>query len=68
MWAFFWFGDSWQSRISFRIAAHSRRRRLSTFSSIPCVTWNREVNFSGGAEIRRAKCLPSQLTQFFSGG
>ncbi len=46
-WAFFALGVSWQSRISLRMAAQPSPLRLSTLSSIPCVTWKREVSRSG---------------------
>ena len=62
----------WAIRGSARSTAASPRShrplRLSTFSNIPCVTWKREVNRSGGAAISRAKVFLSQLTKFFSGG
>ena len=57
------------SRGSAAASRGSRRRgRLSTFSSIPCDTWNRETSGSGGAPISRLNVFRSQLTKLCSGG
>ena len=59
---------SWQSRSSRCIARQPSPRRLSTFSSIPCETWKRDTNCSGGDPISRLKVFRSQFTKLCSGG
>ncbi len=66
--AFFARSGSWQSRISRCIARQPSPPRESTFSSIPCDTWKRDVSRSGGAPIRRLKVCMSQLAKLCSGG
>ncbi len=58
---------SWLSRISRCIARQPSSRRLSTFSSMPCVTWKRDTSCSGCAPISRVKVCRSQLTKLWSG-
>ena len=43
-------------------------RRLSTLSSMPCDTWNRDTSGSGGEVMRRVNVFLSQWTKLRSGG
>ena len=53
---------SWLSRISQRMASQPSVGRLSTFSSMPCVTWKRDTSGSGGAVVSLVKVAWSQST------
>ena len=59
---------SCESRISRCIARQPSPRRLSTFSSMPWLTWKRDVSRSGEAPISRLKVARSQFAKLCSGG